>query len=120
MCGSCRTGPAAAASCAQLPSCQPRAPPPLLAVVKGKRYKRLLHDMKLGMRTYNDNEKMRRKAEARREKKRPEREQKQRDKRKRQRTGKTAEDIEKKKAAFQEKKARRLARKAAAEQEQAT
>ena len=38
----------------------------MVEFTKGKRYKRLLHDMKVGMRTHNDNEKLRKKAEARR------------------------------------------------------
>ncbi len=84
----------------------------MVEFTKGKRYKRLLHDMKVGMRTHNDNEKLRKKAEARRERKRPEREAKKQDKRKKRRVGKSAEDIEQRKAAFQAKKARRLAKKA--------
>jgi hypothetical protein len=82
---------------------------------KGKAYKRLLYDMKVGMRTNDDNEKLKAKAEARRERKRPAREAKEEEKRKRRRIGKGAEDIDKRKAAFQEKKARRMARKAAAQ-----
>ena len=86
----------------------------MVEFTKGKRYKRLLHDMKVGMRTHNDNEKLRVKAEARRERVRARREAKRKESRKKQRTGQTPDDIEAKKAKFQEKKARRLARKAAA------
>ena len=82
---------------------------------KGKAYKRLLYNMKVGMRTNDELEKRKAKAEARRERKRPEREAKAAEKRKRRRIGKGAEDIEKRKAAFQQKKARRMARKAAAQ-----
>ena len=83
---------------------------------KGKAYKRLLYNMKVGMRTHDEVEKRKAKAEARRARKRPEREAKAAEKRKRRRIGKGAEDIEKRKAAFQQKKARRMARKAAAAQ----
>ena len=82
---------------------------------KGKAYKRLLYNMKVGMRTHDEVEKRKAKAEARRARKRPEREAKAAEKRKRRRIGKGAEDIEKRKAAFQQKKARRMARKAAAQ-----
>ena len=88
----------------------------MVAFTKGKRYKRLLHQMKVGMRTHDDKEKLRGKAEARRERKRPEREAKEEEKRKRRRIGKSVEDIDKRKAAFQQKKARRMANKAAAGQ----
>ena len=84
--------------------------------VDGKRYKRLIHEMRKGMRTYADNKKLQRKAEARRERKQDQHQQKAREKRKRQRnaTSDDSAEIERRKAAFAAKKARRLERKAAA------
>lgn len=90
--------------------------------VIGKRYKRLLREMRKGMRTHGENEKFKAKAEARKAKvgaKREERRKEQRGKRKAKRTldGDEAEhtgEIERRQAAFQAKKARRLQRKAEA------
>lgn len=79
----------------------------------GKRYKRLLHDMKKGLRTYNEVEKLKRKKEARLVRQRERREDKVRAKRKQRREAAGAGEIEERKAKFQAKKARRLARKAA-------
>ena len=88
----------------------------MLAFTRGKRYKRLLHEMKVGMRTHNDKERLRLKSEARKERRKIHKEERKKLKRKRQRAkgGGSAEDIDAKKAAFQAKKARRLARKAEA------
>ena len=79
---------------------------------EGKRYKRLLHEMKKGMRTHADNEKLRQKAEARRERQSERREARRREKVERRRALPTDEaGIEAAKAKFQAKKARRLERK---------
>ena len=83
---------------------------------KGTKYKRLLHDMRKGMRTFNDNERLKKKAEARRERQEGRRAEQRREKvRKRRTVGDgDADEIERRKAKFQEKKARRLAKKAEA------
>ena len=82
--------------------------------VKGKRYKRLIHEMRKGMRTHAENEKLRRKAEARRERGQIRKKQRLREKRDKAVVEADATDIERRKAAFAAKKARRLARKASA------
>ena len=82
--------------------------------VEGKRYKRLLHEMKKGMRTHAENEKLRLKATARRERQLDRRTGKRREKVQRLRAAPDANDhaeIERRKAKFQEKKARRMERK---------
>jgi hypothetical protein len=84
---------------------------------RGKRYKRLMHEMRKGMRTHAENEKLRLKAEARRERVHARRQEKRREKVEKRRAIPDANDddeIARRKALFQEKKARRLARKAAA------
>jgi len=83
---------------------------------EGRRYKRLIHEMRKGMRTHADNEKLRVKAEARRERQNERRQQKRQEKVQQRRhvdPGDT-DEIARRKALFQEKKARRLERKAAA------
>jgi len=84
--------------------------------LNGKRYKRLVHEMKKGMRTHQDNERLEQKAAARRERrnerKRDEEQEKLRKKRKRKTEEADDAEIERRKALFQAKKARRLARKA--------
>jgi hypothetical protein len=83
--------------------------------VAGNRYKRLLHEMKKGMRTHEDNEKLKHKADARRERQQARRVDKVHSKRKASLDADAdADEIERRKASFQAKKARRLERKAAA------
>jgi hypothetical protein len=86
--------------------------------LSGKRYKRLVHEMKKGMRTHQDNEKLQKKATERRERcmerKRDSEQEKLRNKRKRKLEEADDAEIARRKAQFQEKKARRLARKAEA------
>lgn len=88
--------------------------------VKGKRYMRLLREMRKGMRTHSDNEKLKAKADARKARlhaKKEERRKEQRGKRKAKRVldsteAGNADEIERRQASFQAKKARRLARRA--------
>ena len=83
--------------------------------VNGKRYRRLLHEMKKGMRTHAENEKLKAKATKRRERLQERRAERKKEKVQRLRAVPDATDtaeIERRKAKFQEKKARRLARKA--------
>lgn len=79
----------------------------------GRRYKKLIHEMRKGMRTHADNERFRLKAEGRRER-REERKRTQRRDKRRVQDPSDADEIERRKAKFQAKKARRLERKAAA------
>lgn len=85
--------------------------------LKGKRHKRLLKEMKKGLRTHADNEKLRLKASARRERSHAKRSQRRTDRvrEKRKAGAANVDDIERMKQRFQEKKARRLARRAAAD-----
>jgi hypothetical protein len=82
----------------------------------GKRYKRLIHEMRKSMRTHAENEKLRLKAQARKERQQERRAEKRRQKvmERRKPPSDDEEEIARRKAKFQEKKARRLARKAAA------
>ena len=90
--------------------------------VKGKRYKRLLREMRKGMRTHEEETKLKQKADARRERlnaKKEAKKQAKKDSRKEKRkldgeADGDAAEIERRKASFQAKKARRLARKQAA------
>lgn len=82
--------------------------------IGGKRYKRLIHEMRKGMRTHGENEKLRLKAEARRERGQIRKKQRLREKREKAVADADEADIERRKAAFAAKKARRLARKASA------
>jgi hypothetical protein len=83
--------------------------------VEGKRYKRLLHEMRKGMRTHQDTEKLKAKADARRERQQVQRQEKRQEKRRKRRASSADEDeISRRQAAFAAKKARRLERKAAA------
>ena len=84
--------------------------------VGGKRYKKLLREMRKGMRTHQDVEKLKAKSDAKRERQQEKRQDKERPKRKEKRKldaslDADAEAIERRKAAFQAKKARRNARK---------
>ena len=90
--------------------------------VNGKRYRRLLHEMKKGMRTHAENEKLKAKASKRRERQQERRAAHKKEKVQRLRAVPDAADtaeIDRRKAKFQEKKARRLARKAESEGENA-
>lgn len=86
--------------------------------LNGKRYKRLVHEMKKGMRTHQDNQRLAAKAtdrrERRMERKRDAEQEKLRKKRKRKLEEADDDEIARRKALFQDKKARRLARKAEA------
>eukprot|EP00962_Isochrysis_galbana_P042479 scaffold15920_cov129-Isochrysis_galbana.AAC.2 len=85
--------------------------------LKGSQFQKLLAECRKGMRTHNDNEQLKQKAEARRARAEQRRAVKKRERRLR-RKEKVAQlpesEIEKRKDAFQAKKARRLARKEAA------
>ena len=85
--------------------------------VKGKRFKKLRHEMRKGMRTYNDHKKLAIKAEQRRARLAQQKATKKQVKRQkaRQVAGEDGSEIERRRAKFQEKKARRMARKAATE-----
>ena len=93
--------------------------------VGGKRYARLLREMRKGLRTHADNERLRKKSEARKERLQAKRDEKRKAKRKAKRAldGEQAENadaIAKRQASFQAKKARRLARKQEAAAQAAT
>lgn len=81
--------------------------------LKGKRYKRLLHEMKKGMRSHADTERLQAKASARRERLQTQKQERLKEKRKRKTEDADAEEIERRKASFAAKKARRLERKTA-------
>ena len=92
----------------------------LTEFVGGKRYKKLLKEMRKGMLTHADTERLKRKSEAKREKHQAKWDSKQENKREKRKakrvldTDADAEEVEKRQAAFQAKKARRLERKHAA------
>jgi len=81
--------------------------------LSGKKYKRLKSEMKKGMRTHEDNQRLEGKAIARRERQRARKEQQRTDKKRQRRVASDADAIQSRQQKFQEKKARRLARRAA-------
>ncbi len=78
----------------------------------GRKYKRLLADMRRGMRTHDQEKKLEQKAGARRERAQQRRQAKRKEKRKEKAAALSAEQIDERKRKFQEKKERRAARRA--------